>query len=62
MPRPTSKTDLLAAIDKERPALETLLATLTPAQMAEPGLVGDWSAKDVLAHLFEWEQMVLGWY
>ena len=62
MPRPTSKDDLLIAIDKERPALEELLETLAPAQMTEPGLVGDWSAKDVLAHLFEWEQMVLGWH
>jgi hypothetical protein len=28
----------------------------------QPGIVGEWSAKDVLAHLTEWEQMVLGWY
>lgn len=62
MPRPTSKTDLLAAIDEERGALETFLETLTPDQMTEPGLVGEWSAKDVLAHLIEWEQMVLSWY
>jgi uncharacterized protein (TIGR03083 family) len=62
MPRPTSKADLLAAIDKERGALEALLETLTPEQMAAPGIVGDWSAKDVLAHLIEWEQMVLSWH
>jgi hypothetical protein len=62
MPRPTSKTDLLAAIDKERGALEALLEGLTPEQMVEPGVVGEWSVKDVLAHLIEWEQMVLGWY
>lgn len=62
MPRPTSKTDLLAAIDQERGALEAILETLTPKQMVEPGVVGEWSVKDVLAHLVEWEQMVLGWY
>lgn len=62
MPRPTSKNELLAAIAKERGALETYLQTLTAAQMVEPGIVGDWSAKDVLAHLIEWEQMCLGWY
>jgi hypothetical protein len=62
MPRPTTKDELLAAIDKERGELETLLATLTPTQMTEPGIVGDWSVKDVLAHLIEWEQMVLGWH
>ena len=62
MPRPTSKNDLLAAIEKERGALETYLATLTPEQLGEPGIVGEWSPKDVLAHLIEWEQMVLGWH
>jgi hypothetical protein len=29
--------------------------------MEEPGIVGEWSVKDVLAHLYEWEQMVLRW-
>ena len=62
MPRPTSKKDLLAAIEKERGALETFLETLTPEQMNEPGVVGEWSVKDVLSHVIEWEQMCLGWY
>ena len=62
MPRPTSKTELLAAIEKERGALEKVLAPLTPEQMVDPGVVGEWSVKDVLAHLVEWEQMALGWY
>ncbi|MDY7079609.1 MAG: ClbS/DfsB family four-helix bundle protein [Chloroflexota bacterium] len=62
MPRPASKLDLLAAIEKERGALEMLLETLTPEQMTEPGIVGEWSVKDVLAHLIEWEQMCLGWH
>ena len=62
MPRPTSKTDLLSAIENERGALDTYLETLSPEEMTTPGVVGEWSVKDVLAHLFEWEQMVLGWY
>ena len=62
MPRPTTKEELLAAIEKERGALETFLETLTPAEMTLPGVVGEWSAKDVLAHLIEWEQICLGWY
>jgi hypothetical protein len=52
----------LAAIDKERGALEAFLESLTPEQMVEPGVVGEWSVKDVLTHLIEWEQMALGWY
>ena len=60
MPRPTSKTDLLQAIDQERGALQALLDTLSPEQMAAPGIVGEWAVKDVLAHLTAWDQMVLG--
>lgn len=62
MPRPTSKTDLLQAIEKERSALEALLESLTSEQMIAPGLMGEWAAKDIIAHLIEWEQMVLGWH
>ena len=62
MPRPASKDDLLAAIERERAALERLLETLTSEQMTGPGIVGHWSVKDVLAHLAEWEQMCLGWH
>jgi hypothetical protein len=62
MPRPTSKATLLEAIEIERNALEKLLAKLSPRQMVEPGIVGEWSVKDVLAHLLEWEQMVLRWH
>ncbi|MGZ9166823.1 MAG: DinB family protein [Anaerolineales bacterium] len=62
MPRPTTKNQLLQAIEIERKALEELLSELSPAQMTQPGLVGEWSAKDVLAHLIEWEHMVLSWH
>lgn len=62
MPRPKSKDELLKAIAKERGALEAYLETLTPEQMVEPDVVGEWSPKDVLAYLIEWEQMVLSWY
>jgi hypothetical protein len=62
MPRPTTKQQLLEMIDVERSALEQLLAELSPEQMVEPGIVGEWSVKDVLAHLLEWEQMVLSWH
>ena len=62
MPRPTSKGELLAAMVRERTKLDAVLAPLTPAQTVAPGVVGEWSVKDVLAHLAEWERMALGWY
>ncbi len=61
MPRPQDKETLISESLKERAALDQLLESLTPEQMVEPGTLGEWSVKDVLAHLYEWEQMVLGW-
>ena len=62
MPRPTNKRDLLAAIELERGKLDAILETLAPERMVESGVVGEWSVKDVLAHLVAWEQLALGWY
>ncbi|MEZ4637562.1 MAG: ClbS/DfsB family four-helix bundle protein [Caldilineaceae bacterium] len=62
MPRPTSKSDLLSAIDKEHGALQAELSKLSPEQMTMPDVVGSWSVKDVVAHLVEWHDMVLSWY
>jgi uncharacterized protein (TIGR03083 family) len=62
MPKPSTEQQLLVESQKEYQALEKLLAPLTPEQMTQPGAVGDWSVKDVLAHLYEWQQMFFGWY
>lgn len=62
MPRPTTKKQLLESIEAEQKALDQLLAGLSPAQMTQPGVVGEWSVKDVLAHLLEWQDLVLKWY
>lgn len=62
MPRPTSKTDLLNAIDTEYAALCDELAARSPEKLTEPGIVGEWSVKDVMAHLLEWIQMCMGWH
>ena len=61
MPRPHDKVTLLVESKKERNALDDYLATLTPEERTQPNIVGAWSVKDVLAHLYEWEQMVLRW-
>jgi len=62
MARPTSKDELLTAMDTEHQTLDALLNTLTEKQMVQPGVCGAWSVKDILAHLHEWAQMVLRWY
>jgi hypothetical protein len=61
MPRSFTKVQLLEDARRERAALEKLLEKLTPEEMVYSAAPGEWSAKDVLAHLIEWEQMVLGW-
>ncbi len=62
MPRPTTKATLLAAGADELARLEALLAPLSAAQQCAPGVVGDWSVEDVLAHLTAWHEMVLAWH
>jgi hypothetical protein len=51
MPEPKTKTRIIMQLKAERKRLESNLATLTPAQMVESGVIGEWSVKDVLAHL-----------
>lgn len=61
MTRPKTKSELLAECVKERQALDGLLATVQAEQMLQSGFAGEWTIKDLLAHLYEWEQMLLGW-
>ena len=57
------KQALLAAIREERAALDAALADLSPREMTRPGVTrGGWSVKDILAHLFAWQEMNISWY
>jgi hypothetical protein len=57
------RTDLLSEIERERTALDDVLAGLSPRQMTTDGVTrGGWSVKDILAHLVEWQRMNLDWY
>lgn len=49
-----NKQELEAQFRDERAKLEAVLGSLTPAQMQVAGVVGDWSIKDVLAHISVW--------
>ncbi|MGH2521635.1 MAG: ClbS/DfsB family four-helix bundle protein [Anaerolineales bacterium] len=50
-----NRGEILAALKDSRARLEAALAGLTETQMAEPGVLGEWSVKDILAHLTAWE-------
>jgi len=42
---------LLQRIREAREQLDAVLAALDDAALAQPGFAGDWSAKDVMAHI-----------
>lgn len=52
-------TELLAQIETEHRRLEQNILALSEAECTQPGVVGEWSAKDLLAHLTAWEQRLL---
>jgi hypothetical protein len=57
-----TKAELLESIRSCRQQLENKYAKLTPEQMVWPGSMGNWSVKDILAHLVDWEQRFISWY
>jgi len=56
-----TKPILLEQIRTERGRLEETLARLTHAQMLLPGVDGEWSVKDALAHISAWERRMISW-
>ncbi len=62
MPKPTNKQELLSEAEKEYEVLKKQVDGFTPAEMVRPGVIGEWSVKDILAHLLEWQRMFMGWY
>ncbi len=49
-----TKAALLAAIQADHDKLLSLVDSLTAAQLEQPGVIVDWSVKDILAHLAAW--------
>lgn len=59
----SSKNDLLERISQEHKVLVELVDSIPKREQTSAGVWGDdWTVKDLLAHLTEWEQMFLGWY
>ena len=64
MPKPKSKTELLAASAEAYGTLQCLVDGLSECQQhAEfPFSHRDRNVRDVVAHLYAWQKMFLGWY
>ena len=55
------KTTLMNTIQSEYAKLETLIAPLSEAQLSNEPADGEWSIKDIMAHVAAWEQICARW-
>lgn len=56
-----NKTSMIALIRAERSRFESALSQLSEAQMTEIPMEGEWTAKDLIAHVSAWERWLLEW-
>jgi hypothetical protein len=54
------KSELLDWLHEERRQWEVLLDRIGPERMDQPGVNGDWSVKDLVAHLTGWQRAQIG--
>ena len=54
-----NKSELLNWLQEEYQQLEALLDQVGPARMEQPGVNGDWSIKDLVAHLNGWQPWLI---
>ena len=55
------KATLLDTIQIEYARFESLIAPLSETQLCDASLEGQWSVKDVMAHIAIWEQICARW-
>lgn len=60
MSEPITKSQLLDRTRRARAELDALLARVDDAEMVQAGICGEWSAKDVLAHITWHEREMIG--
>ena len=61
MKEPRSKDELLKCIRITHKRLETTLAKVPSDSMLLAGVEGEWSVKDLLAHIAAWERRMVVW-
>jgi hypothetical protein len=54
-----NKSELLTTLQTERTHWESLLEQIGEKRLTISGVVGDWSIKDVIAHIMSYEQYIL---
>src|SRR5215469_6106343 len=54
-----NKQQLLKQLEKAWKTLEESYAGLSDSQLTEPGVMDNWSVKDILAHVTTWEEEAL---
>ncbi len=59
MQQPKTKTALLETLRREKTFWEALMAVVAEEDMLAPGVTGDWTFKDVVAHLTAWRKRTL---
>jgi uncharacterized protein (TIGR03083 family) len=59
MQSPASKQQLLALVRSAWSTLDAGIAPLSDEQLSRPGVAGNWSVKDILAHVTWWQLRML---
>jgi len=54
-----NRLQLLTRIEEPWSALKAAYGGLSAAEMLEPGVIGTWSVKDIIAHVTAWEEEAL---
>ena len=54
-----TRSQLLKRLDQAWQALLASYAGLSDAELLEPGVTGDWSVRDIIAHVTWWEEEAL---
>jgi hypothetical protein len=57
MEKLTQKAQVLDKMRSERKRLEDVVFSVSPDRMTLPSVQGEWSVKDILAHITSWESL-----
>ena len=59
MSSPPSKKELLKAISVSWAELNEAINSVSKEQLTQPGVQGNWSVKDVMAHIAAWKRLAM---